>query len=229
MKIGMIVAMAREVEALIVKIGAPLSEDKFGGYEVRSYRVGENELYVVQSGVGEIYAAAATQMLITKYSAEMIVNFGICGGLTEDMTLTRAVVVEKVVHYGFDASEIDGCGPARYLNYPDVYIPATEEFVDAAIEAEPSLERVICASADIFVGSPEKKKELNRLYGAKICEMESAGILLTANRAGVPTLMIKAVSDSVSSGVDEFNNMVTEAAESCVHAMLTVIDKIGGR
>ena len=228
MKIGMIVAMTDEVGALLRKIGDPLRAEEFGGYTVRSYAVGKNELYVVKSGVGEIYASAATQMLITKYEVGMIVNFGICGGLTQDMSLKRAVVVEKVVHYDFDTSAIDNCEPGSYPDYPDIYIPTSPELVEAALEAEPALEKVICASADKFVADPLRKSELNRLYGAKICEMEAAGILLTANRAGVPVLMMKAVSDSVGGGADEFICMVNEAAESCVAAMMKALEKIGG-
>lgn len=223
----MIVAMYKEVEALLLRMGSPLRTDEFGGYTVNVYNIGENELYVTRSGAGEIYAAAATQMLITKYEVEMIVNFGICGGLTPDMSLKRAVVVEKVVHYDFDTSAIDNCEPARYINYPGIYLPASAELIEAALEAEPSLEKVICASADKFVADPEKKRELSELYGAKICEMESAGILLTADRAGIPVLMIKAVSDSVEGGADEFICMVTEAAESCVRAMIKALERIG--
>lgn len=226
MKIGMIVAMNDEVDALLRKVGSPLRTDEFGGYAVHVYTVGKNELFVVKSGVGEIYAAAATQMLITKYDIGMIVNFGICGGLTPDMALKRAVVVEKVVHYDFDTSAVDNCEPGIYPDYPDIYIPTSAELVSAALEADPGLEKVICASADKFVADPERKAELNRLYGAKICEMESAGILLTANRAGVPVLMIKAVSDSVGGGADEFICMVNEAAESCVAAMMKALDRI---
>ena len=227
MKIGMIVAMADEVGALLRKVGEPLRTDSFGGYAVHVYTVGKNELYVVKSGAGEIYAAAATQMLITKYEVGMIVNFGICGGLTPDMSLRRAVVVEKVVHYDFDTSAIDNCEPARYIDYPDIYISASSELIEAALEAEPELEKVICASADKFVADPERKAELNRLYGAKICEMEAAGILLTAGRAGIPVLMIKAVSDSVEGGAEEFICMVNEAAESCVAAMMKALEKLG--
>ena len=228
MKIGLIAAMSSEVAALLEKIGTPQRTDSFGGFEVNAYSVGQDELFSVRSGVGEIYAASATQMLITKYRVELIVNFGICGGLTKDMSLKRATVVEKVVHYDFDTSEIDGYQKARYPEYPDVYIPAREDIVCAAVEAVPSLERVICASADKFVADPAKKAELNSLYGAKICEMEAAGILLTANRAGVPALMIKAVSDSLEGGAEEASKMVAEAAESCVLAMLSVLKKIRG-
>lgn len=224
MRIGMIVAMTDEVGALLQKIGSAVKTVKTGGYEVREYKIGENELFVVKSGAGEIYAAAATQMMISEFRVSLIVNFGICGGLTADMSLRRAAVVEKVVHYDFDTSAIDGCEPARYINYPSVYLETSRELVEAAISAVPSLERVICASGDKFIASSEKKTELYEKYGAKICEMEAAGILLTAHRAGVPVLMIKAVSDSVGGGADEFMCMVNEAAESCVSAMLKVIE-----
>lgn len=226
MKIGMIVAMKSEIAALLDKVGTPVREDGYLSFEILVYSIGNNELYVVQSGVGEIYAASATQMLITRYGVEMIVNFGICGGLTPDMALTKAVVVEKIVHYDFDTSAVDGCEPGRYLCYPDIYIPISEELVEAAVEAEPALERVICASGDKFIGDPEKKSELNRLFSAKICEMEAAGIALTANRAGVPVMIIKAVSDSASAGAGEFSAMVDEAAAACVSAMMKALEKV---
>ena len=198
MNIGMIVAMSSEVAALLEKMGTPAETESPSGFEVMAYSLGKNMLYVVKSGVGEIYAASAAQMLISQYGVKMIVNFGICGGLTDDMALKKAVVVEKAVHYAFDLSQIDDCEVGQYPGYPDVYLPASEELVNLALEADPSLEKVICASADKFVGDPVEKRELNRRFGAKICEMEAAGIILTANRAGVPVLLIKAVSDSAS-------------------------------
>lgn len=226
MRIGMIVAMSGEVGALLEKIGDPRETVLTGGFEVKAYKAGENELFVVKSGAGEIYAAGATQMLISEFSVSLIVNFGICGGLTPDMALKRAAVVEKVVHYDFDTSQIDNCEPARYVNYPDVFLQTSPELVKIACEAVPTLERVICASGDKFIADPLKKTALHEKYGAKICEMEAAGILLTADRAKVPVLMIKAVSDSVSGGAEEFSCMVSEAAESCVSAMLTVLKRM---
>ncbi len=226
MKIGMIVAVAQEIGAMLEKMGNPIKTDEFAGYEVRVYDVKGHTLFVTKSGAGEISAASSTQMLISKYGCEMIVNFGVCGGLTDEMAVTRAAVVESVVHYDFDTSELDGCEVGRYMDYPDVYIPATKELVDKACEIEPSLMRVVCASADKFVGDAERKRELNKTYGAQICEMESAGIVLTANRNGVPTLLIKAVSDSVSGGADEFINMVNDAARICVSTLLKIIETL---
>lgn len=234
MKIGMIAAMKSELEAALEKFGEPIRKEEYKGFEISVYSVSPNgqapnEIYVTRSGAGEIYAAGATQMLIDRYGAEAIVNYGVVGGLTDDMKITRTVVVDKIVHYDFDVSFIDNCEPGRYVNYPDIYLETDRSLLEAALKAVPTLEKVICASGDKFIADPEKKRELNRKYGAKICEMESAGIFLTADRAGVPVLMIKAVSDSVSGGADEFVCMVREAAEECVRATLAALAGVGGK
>lgn len=226
MKIGMIVAVEREISAMLEKVGRPVSEEEFPGYSVKMYLIQGHELYVTRSGAGEIGAAAATQMLISVYNVSLIVNFGVVGGLTPEMSVTSTVVVEKAVHYDYDTSEIDNCEVARYLEYPDVYIPSNAQLCDMAIEIEPSLKKVICASADKFVSSSDKKTELNRTYNAQICDMETAGILLTANRNGIPTLLIKAVSDSVSGGADEFTAMISEAASVCVGVMMKILARL---
>ena len=223
MKTGMIVAMKSEIESAISEFGTPLRKESEFGMEVSVYKIGDNEVYLIQSGVGEIYAAGAAQYLITRYNVDAIVNYGIVGGLTEEMTLCRTAAVDKVVHYDFDTSEIDHCEPARYIDHPSIYLETDRRLLDRACKAVPELKRVICASGDKFVGDPEKKRELHEKYGADICEMESAGILLTADRAGVPVLMIKSVSDSLFGGAEEAERSVQKAAEECVKALMAVL------
>ena len=144
------------------------------------------------------------------------------GGLTEEMAKARICVVESVVHYDFDTSEAGWAEPARYLDYPTAYIPASAALVERALSIEPRLKKVICASADKFVGKAERKRELHALYGAEICEMEAAGIVLTCNRSGVPCLLIKTVSDGIEGGAEEFNAELQRSAALC----LAVADKI---
>jgi adenosylhomocysteine nucleosidase len=81
---------------------------------------------------------------------------------------------------------------------------------------------VTCASADKFVGNREDKERLHRLYGADICEMESAAVLLTCLRGEVPCLMIKAVSDGLTGGGEEYYEALQKSAALC----LAVTDRI---
>ena len=226
MKIGMIVAIPEEIDALFRTCGSPVGTDSASGYTVYCYEIGAHTVYVAGSGAGEVAASATTQYLITKYGVTLLVNFGVCGGLTEEMGLQRTVVVEKAVHYDYDASPFDGSTPGQYPGYPDVYIPADAALLKLACSTEPTLKPVICASGDKFIENRNFKAELHHRFGAEICEMEAAGILLTAARNKVPTLLIKGVSDSVGGDAAEFAAMVHESASVCVRVLLTILNAL---
>ena len=221
-KIGMIVAV--EIDAVLEKYGKMLEKIEAKGFEVMRLSLESFEMIIVKSGAGEIAAAAAAQYLITAHDVDMIVNFGVVGGLTDEMSVARLAVVESVVHYDFDVSDwFDSFEPARYLNYPSKFIPTDRALLEAALKAEPSLKPVVCASADKFVGKPEKKRELHESFGADICEMESAGIVLTCDRCGVPCLLIKAVSDSIHGGAEEFEKEIGRCAAICLDTLEKII------
>ena len=170
---------------------------------------------MIHSGIGELSAAAATQLLIDRFEASVIVNFGVVGGLTEEVSRAVNCVVTRVVHYDFDLSGIDPVVPGQYPGLPDVYIPADAQLLEKARKLAPELFPVTCASADRFVGTPEEKAALHEKYGADICEMESAAVLLTCRRCGVPCLMIKAVADGLTGGGKEYYEALRESADRC--------------
>lgn len=137
--IGMIVAV--EIASVLERYGTPHGEESVWGFKVFRYDMAGSRLYVLNSGVGELAAAAAAQLLIDRYEVGMIVNFGVVGGLTEDMGELRTCVVEKLVHYDFDLSEIDPVEPGRYPGYDSVYIPMSPELVQKAVELAPELKK----------------------------------------------------------------------------------------
>ena len=102
-KIGLLVAV--EMDSVFARYGTPGKTERRGGFDVFHYENEQYILYVIHSGIGEIAAAAAAQLLIDRYGVELIVNFGVVGGLTEEMAQTRTCVVTRVVHYDFDVSE----------------------------------------------------------------------------------------------------------------------------
>ena len=211
--IGLLVAV--EMDSVFRRYGEPDRTERRGGFEVFVYEDEERLLCVIHSGIGELAAAAATELLTDRYGAELVVNFGVVGGLTEEMSRTKLCVVEKVVHYDFDLSGIDPVRPAQYPGYPDEFLPADGELLKKALAVCPELKPVTCASADKFVSGAEDKTRLHRLYGAEICEMESAAVLLTCRRCHVPCLMIKAVADGLTGGGEEYYEALEKSAERC--------------
>ena len=216
-KIGMIVAMDKELTEYFAKLGTviDLSDEV---YNVWSAQVYGKQLYIVKSGVGEISAASATQYLITKYGVDIIINFGICGKLSPNLKLLDTVVVKSVVYYQFDCSEIDGTAPGVYMNNSP-YINTDCNLVETVLKLDSSLKTAICASGDVFVAKKQDKEYLTNQFNADICEMESAGILITALRNKVDCLLIKSVSDDCD-GMD-FRTYCELAAKKYVE----IVDK----
>lgn len=224
-KIGMLVAV--ELDAVLQKFGTLLEPIHMEGFDVYEYQMEDAHIYVLPSGAGEIPAAAGTQLLISVFQVDVIINFGVVGGLTKEMKLARTCVVEKVVHYDYDTSAVDECEPGRYMDeYPDVYIPTTKSLVEKALVVEPKLKKVICASGDKFIADRSKKEQLHQQYQADICEMEAAGIVLTCNRNKVPCLLIKTVSDSISGGAEEFLQAIDQSAEICLEITQKIIQEL---
>ena len=223
-KIGMLVAV--EMESVFTRYGTPERTEDRCGFKVYIYENEAYELFVIHSGIGELAAASATELLLDRYEAELIVNFGVVGGLTPEMAETKLCVVEKLVHYDFDLSGIDPLLPAQYPGYPDVYLPADEEMIRKALIVCPELKRVICASADKFVGNQADKERLHQEYAADICEMEAAAVLLTCRRADVPCLMIKAVADGLTGGGQEYFDALEESAARCFEVTDRIIREL---
>ena len=105
--VGMVVAI--EVDAVLDRYGKAVHEEKLAGVNFMEYRTEYGTLYVAHSGPGEIAAAAATALLIGHYGAELIINFGVVGGLTlrhahvthHGVLLVRLVVVgQRESHFG---------------------------------------------------------------------------------------------------------------------------------
>lgn len=223
-RIGMVVAMRKEILPLIENSGLEVSNESVGKYQISSFKYLDKEIIIVESGVGEIYAAGATQLLISKYEVECIINFGVCGLLNDKLNLLETVLVDGIVHYDFDLSKIDNLPVGQYPNM-DRVIPCKNSLMDVVTSINSSIQKVICASADKFVVDSDVKDNLYKEYDASICEMESAGVALTCLNNNIPFAVIKAVSDG-KGGVDEYRKLVMSASKSYVELIYKVLEVI---
>jgi adenosylhomocysteine nucleosidase len=224
-KAGLVVAI--EMDALKRKFGEPIETIEYRKDKIYKYISDNFELYAIRSGVGEIAASASAELLINKFDVDYLFNFGVVGGLTEEISKHRICVVESVVHYDFDTSPLDHCEVGRYIDlYPTVYIPTDKKLLNLALAEASELKSVICCSGDKFVDKAEDKIALHEKYNADICEMEAAGITLTANRNGIPCLLIKMVSDSVEGGAEEFTKELQSASDAAIETLAKIMNKL---
>ena len=212
--IGVVVASDSEILPFFKAFGKPIDSYDHNNYNVYLWKENDAKLYLVKSGYGEIAAAAATQFLITKFDIAGILNYGVVGSLRDDLTAMQVGIVEKIVHYGFDISGGGKYPVGRYPNQEDLFLSPDEPTFEIADDL--ALSSFTCASADKFVYGGEPKRQLHEQFGADICEMEAAGIVLTCNKNNIPCTMVKAVSDGVDEDEEAFEKNVEEASMRCV-------------
>ena len=202
MKIGIFTAMQSEARTFIGN--AP--KTTIGMFSFYTFNLGRHQAVLCcPPNVGEIAAASATQLLITHFGVDLVLNFGIVGALTAEMSVLSTVLVESVVHYQMDTSTIDkGFVAGQYTCFDSIAVPCDEKLLNIA-KSVVDLPAVRIASADRFVAQAEEKTALNANFGATICDMESAGILFTCKFNNVPCLMVKCISDSLFGAETEYS------------------------
>jgi len=224
MRIGLMIAISRELESFL-KHGENMTEETVAGRTVYKTRMEGHEIYAVQSGYGEIDAAAATALLIVKYDCEMIMNFGVTGALEAGLKVDDLFIVEKACHYDFDITPIDPVKKCQYLEYADEFIPLDAEMVRRVTEKIPALRKVAAASGDKFVEDREEKIRLRNM-GCGIVDMEVAAIARVCERSGVPCMSIKCISDTFEGDGGDFNTNVRKSAEKAFDAIRKVLRQV---
>ena len=218
---GIIVATEKEQLQFFQVFGMPGRVHKSDSYDVASWEKYADKVYLIRSGYGEIAAASATQYLIDKYHVDRIINYGVVGSLSEKHQVKKVGIVRKIVHYGFDLSANGKYPIGRYPREDDLFLKPKKYALPS--EYFGILNEFVCASSDRFVDGGKAKRQLQKDFGADICEMEAAGIVITCNKNNVPCAFIKAVSDGVDEGEQAFNDNVAEASKSCVLLLAKIL------
>lgn len=220
-RIGLVVAMPEETEHILKRLGEETSNRIISSYQVTTFNINDREIYLVNSGVGEINSAAATMLLIDRFSVEVIINFGIAGALKPHLRVGDLLIAKDIIHTDFDVSAFLELKRGQYIDSDSRELVISDNLLTLADKANGApLIRVRIASADKFIASKIIRQELIDVFDADICEMESAGIVRIANRCKVPSLFIKTISDSadeeatttinetVSKGITSYANLI---------------------
>ena len=229
--IGIIGAMDEEVKKLIEKTNIT-STETIAEMTFHIGDLGDTNVVIVQCGMGKVNAGICAQLLITRYSADRIINTGFAGSLSKDLRIGDIVVSSEAVQHDFDVSPI-GFKKGEIPFTGLVVFPADKQFVDSACkvisETLPDdvnvLSGRIC-SGDQFISDKAAKDRICSEFGGLCCEMEGAAVAQVCYLNSVPFLILRAVSDSADdSAGDEFNFSVFQSsvAEEFASAIIKLI------
>ena len=231
MRIAIITAMAEETMPIFESLGSHLvDESTISGVQVRKFEFGNDTIYLATSGVGEIKAALATQLLKDLFDVEAVLNFGFVGTVNPALSIAELVVVDKVCHYQFDISALNGIESGRYSDHADRYFYLDKDLIARVLANVGRPMRVVTdASGDKFVSSSNDKNMLRDEFKADICEMELAGIAIACERNNIPLLSLKVVSDKADeSATCDFDEIVHTGMRKLASILPDVLKAING-
>ena len=195
--IGIIGAMSDEVDGLIAKLDGHV-EELVSGIKFHTGTIYGKPVVIARCGVGKVFASMCATAMIIRYSPRLIINTGVGGALSSELSCADIVVATRLVQHDMDTSPLgDPVGMVSGINM--VYFDADERAADVLMTAARKLslpaKRGVIASGDQFVASKETKDRIVSTFGADVCEMEGAAIAQAAYVSGTPFAVVRAISD----------------------------------
>ncbi len=227
MRIAIITAMAEETLPILKKHGNVVAQNTISGVAISQIEQDGNTIYLATSGVGEIKAALAVQLLVDLFDVEVVLNFGFVGAVNHNLDLCELVAVGRVCHYQFDVTEVDTDRVVgQYGGMRDNYFYLNETVLNNVLaNVGKPMKVVTCASGDKFVARKDEKDRLRNEFGADICEMELAGLAIACERNNVPLFSLKVVSDKAEEGANESFLSIVEKGVAGYEKILPAILK----
>lgn len=227
--VGIICAMELELQGLIDIIKTESTMEKSGTIFYKG-KIGNTDVVLVQCGIGKVSAAICTQMLIDFYSPDMIINSGVAGALSADVTVGDVVIATAAVQHDFDCTAFgEPKGTLELLGKRIVEIPADEELSSKLYEAAKKLDgtrvfRGIVATGDKFVSDSEERLSIGKEFSALACEMEGGAMAQVCYRARVPFAILRSISDDIGHNTTvDFNEFKVMAAKKTVDVLSEVL------
>lgn len=228
MMIGIIGAMAIEVEEILAKLEHPQTETISGMDFVRGAIQGV-ECVVARCYVGKVNAAICAQTMILRYAPSRIINSGVAGGIGADVKIGDLVLADGAIQHDVDTTQIgDQIGMVSGINL--VVIPTSSEMNRVLAEAarrcayQGNVHIGRIASGDQFISSAEKLHWIASTFGAVACEMESGSIAQVCYINGTEYTAVRCISDNADSnaGVD-YEQFSTFAAHQTTELLCTAL------
>ena len=199
--IGIICAMKEERDALLklmedveVKKGKKLLYQ--GNQLDNDYYLGKidgKEVILTRCGIGKVYAAIVTTLMLEKFKPELIINLGCAGSLNEDVHVGDVVVCNRVGDWEFDVFDWE-----RSITSDKVSFPCDEKVKEIVKDIDIGLNIHVgdIVSSDQFIYKKSQVNTIKRFFPTALCgEMEGVSVGASCYARGVNVSIIRSISD----------------------------------
>lgn len=226
--VGIIVAMSAEFHLVATLLEDP-QENSVHGFRFLQGKIGNQEVVLMQSGIGKVCAAAGTVEMITHYSPDCILNTGVAGGIDASLRVMDIVVGAEVAYHdvwcgeGNEKGQVQGM-PARFGCDKNLYEAALSVRCDVALQSG-----LIC-SGDRFITDRQELESIKKNFPDGLAvDMESGAIAQICYMYQVPFLSCRVISDTpghTENHALQYQDFWTAAPEKSFEILKQVITRI---
>lgn len=213
--IGFIVALEKEAEyflaqSSISKIELIANKKVYvGSYNGKPFAL-------VISGIGKVNASFSTQLLIDRFSPELLFNFGSSGGISEETEILNYYLIDS-------ACQFDVLVLPHQLGYLPEY--KTSYFQCLKIDSC-GLEYKTLASSDRF-SFRDCDYQLIKSFKASIYDMEGGAIAQVAHSNNLPLVILKGITDvSNNNNLIDFQKNLNKLSRGFIELINKIIKEI---
>lgn len=225
MRIGIIVAMAKELE-LLLPLLQDSEESRMGGFVFYRGNMGKHDVMVMQCGIGKVNAAMGALTLINAFLPDYIINSGVAGGADKSVSVMDVVAGERVAYHDV------WCGPESELGRVQglpLYFEGAKRLLDLLPDRDDIHKGLIC-SGDQFIDTIESVNNIKGSFpDALAVDMESGAIAQVCHLNHVPFLAMRVISDSPGASHDntqEYLDFWTTAPQETFMLLKDIMDRL---
>ena len=191
-----VILISANAEWRVVKELYPNLEIQNSPYgEFANLTLDTQHLTLFHGGWGKISAAATAQYVVDHFQPELIVNLGTCGGFEGCIERGTIILVEKTIVYDIIEQMSDSDEAIEYYS-----TKLDLSFLPRILPSPVLRGLLISADRDIVSGDIP---DLIKKYNAVAADWESGAIAWVAQKNGIKCLILRGVTDLVSTEAGE--------------------------
>ena len=225
MKIGIIVAMHKELE-LLLPLLQNSEESRMGGCEFHRGKVGRHDVIAMQCGIGKVNAAIGTLTLVNSFLPDFVINSGVAGGADQSISVMDVVAGARVAYHDV------WCGPESELGQVQglpLYFEGAKRLLNLVPDREGIHKGLIC-SGDQFIDTLDAVSRIKGNFPEALAvDMESGAIAQVCHLNKVPFLALRVISDSPGASHDntrQYLDFWTDAPQETFKLVQDIIKKL---
>ena len=202
MKIGIVGAMAQEVE-ILSQLMTDKVETKIASAVILEGKINGKEVALLQSGIGKVAAAIGTTALLQLSRPDVVLNTGSAGGIAKGLKVGDIVISDETLYHDVDVTAFGykkgqlPANPAVFLSDKNLAGLAEE----IALLQGQNVKRGLICSGDSFINSEDKINQIKADFPhVTAVEMEASALYMLTAKYGVKGLCLLTISDHIIKG-----------------------------